>query len=109
MLTGMDDFLMHQIVSTMDHFESSDPRWHDRYWFHMGDLQGEVVLGVGMGVYPNLNVMDGFSLAGVAGAQHNVLVSRELGSDRDTRVGPLGVKVERGLRRIRLQLEPNDF
>ncbi len=109
MLTEWDDFLVHQIISTMDHVESSDPRWHDRYWFHLGDLQGELLLGVGMGVYPNLNVMDGFSLAGVEGAQHNILVSRELGRDRDTKVGPLRIHVERGLRRIRLLLEPNDF
>jgi hypothetical protein len=109
MLTEWDDFLIHQIVSTMDHVDSSDPRWHDRYWFHLGDIQGEVLLGIGMGVYPNRNVMDGFSLGVVDGAQHNILVSRELGSDRDTTVGPLCIHVEKGLRRIRLTLEPNDF
>jgi hypothetical protein len=109
MLTEWDDLLIHQMVSTLDHVESSDPRWHDRHWFHLGDLQGEVLLGVGMGVYPNRDVMDGFSVATVEGAQHNVLVSRELGRDRYTEVGPLRIDVERGLRRIRLRLEPNAF
>lgn len=109
MLTEWDDFLIHQTTSTMDHVESSDSRWHDRYWFHLGDLEGEVLLGVGMGVYPNLNVMDGFSVATTEGVQHNTLVSRELRGDRETKVGPLRIHVERGLRRIRLLLEPNDF
>ena len=87
MLTEWDDFLIHQIVSTMDHVGSSDPRWHDRYWFHLGDVQGEVLLGVGMGVYPNRDVMDGFSLGVVEGAQHNTLVSRELGGIATRRSG----------------------
>lgn len=109
MLTEWDDLPIHQIISTLDHVESSDPRWHDRYWFHLGDVRGEVLLGVGLGVYPNRDVMDGLSVATVEGAQHNVLVSRELGRNRYTEVGPLRIDVERGLRRIRLRLERNDF
>jgi len=108
MLTEWDDLLIHQMISTFDHVESSDPRWHDRYWFHLGDVEGEVLLGVGMGVYPNRDVMDGFAVATVERAQHNVLVSRELGRDRYTAVGPLRIDIVRGLREIRLRLEPND-
>jgi len=108
MITEWDDLLIHQVITTMDHVESSDSRWHDRHWFHLGDVQGEVLLGVGMGVYPNLNVMDGFAVAIVDGAQYNVLVSRELGRDRHTAVGPLRIDVERGLRTLRIALEPND-
>jgi len=108
MITEWDDLLIHQVITTMDHVESSDPRWHNRHWFHLGDVQGEVLLGVGMGVYPNRNVMDGFAVAIVEGAQYNVLVSRELGRDRYTAVGPLRIDVERGLRTLRVALEPND-
>jgi hypothetical protein len=108
MITEWDDLLIHQIISSMDHVESSDPRWHDRHWFHLGDIEGEVLLGVGMGLYPNRDVMDGFSVATVDGSQHNVLVSRRLGRDRYTAVGPLRVDVLQGLRRIRVALEPNE-
>jgi hypothetical protein len=108
MITAWDDLLIHQTIATMAHVESSDPRWHDRHWFHLGDIQGEVLLGVGMGVYPNLDVMDGLAVAIVDGAQYNVLVSRELGRDRYTQVGPLRIDVERGLRTLHLSLEPND-
>jgi hypothetical protein len=108
MITEWDDLLIHQMISTMDHVDSSDSRWHDRHWFHLGDTRGEVLLGVGMGVYPNLDVLDGFAVATVEGAQHNVLVSRRLGRDRYTAVGPLRVDVEQGLRRIHLSLAPND-
>ncbi len=109
MITPWDDLLVHQIISTLDHVESSDPRWHDRYWFMLGDIDGEVLLGIGMGVYPNRNVMDGLAVATVAGAQHNVLVSRELGRDRSTAVGPLRIDVLEGLHRIHLVLAPNEF
>jgi hypothetical protein len=61
-----------------------------------------------MGVYPNRNVMDGLAVATVEGSQYNVLVSRELGRDRYTAVGPLRVDVLEGLRRIHVALAPND-
>lgn len=108
MITEWDDLLIHQIISTMDHVESSDPRWHDRHWFHLGDTKGEVLLGIGMGVYPNRNVMDGLAVATIDGAQYNVLVSRELGRDRYTAIGPLRIDVVQGLRTLHLALAPND-
>jgi len=108
MITEWDDLLVHQIISTMDHVESSDSRWHDRHWIFVGDIQGEVLLGIGMGVYPNLNVMDGFAVATLSGEQHNVLVSRELGGDRYTEVGPLRIDVVRGLRTLRVALAPTE-
>lgn len=107
MITEWDDLLVHQSASTLDRVESDDPRWHDRHWLLLGDTRGEVLLGVGLGVYPNRGVMDGFACATCGGAQYNVLVSRELGSERATQVGPLQLEVERGLRRIRARLAPN--
>ena len=44
MITEWDDLLIHQIISSMDHVETSDQRWHDRHWFHLGDTQGEVLV-----------------------------------------------------------------
>ena len=108
MITEWDDLLIHQIISTMDHVESSDPRWHNRHWFHLGDTKGEVLLGIGMGAYPNRNVMDGLAVATIDGAQYNVLVSRELGRDRYTAIGPLRIDVVQGLRTLHLALAPND-
>jgi hypothetical protein len=108
MITEWDDLLIHQSISTLDHVSSSDTRWHNRHWFHLGDIEGEVLLGAGLGVYPNLNVMDGLTVACVEGAQHNVSVSRELGRDRYTKVGPLRVDIEQGLRNLHIALAPND-
>ena len=78
MITKWDDFPIHQMITTMDHVASSDRRWYDRYWFAMGDTRGEVLVEFGLGVYPNLDVMDGFACATVRTNQYNVRVSREL-------------------------------
>jgi len=107
-ITEWDDLLIHQIAYPFDHVDSTDSRWHDRHWFLLGDIQGEVILGFGMGCYPNRDVIDGFACATVPGAQYNVLVSRELGADRRTEVGPLRTEVVQGLRRIHVSLAPND-
>ncbi|MCU1391067.1 MAG: hypothetical protein JWL72_4405, partial [Ilumatobacteraceae bacterium] len=42
--------------------------------------------------------------------QHTVRASRELGVDRmDTTVGPIGVEIIEGLRRLRVTVEPNEW
>ena len=98
-LTPLDDFLAHQIPETFDHVGTSDRNFFDRYYFNCHDLDGEVFLGFGMGVYPNLNVIDAFVSIVYDGKQHIVRGSRLLGRDRlDARVGPLAVEVLEGLR-----------
>ncbi len=89
MLTKLDEILRHQLPTTFDHVGTSDPRFYDRYWFCAYDPAGELALITGMGLYANMNVMDGFvSLmtpkdgssehAGRAADQHNFRFSRIL-------------------------------
>jgi hypothetical protein len=61
-----------------------------------------------MGVYQNMNVVDGGMVAIHNGRQHNVRVSRQLRPSYDTVCGPLGIEVVEPLRRIRLTASPND-
>jgi len=108
-LTPLDDYLAHQIPETFDHVGTSDRNFFDRYYFNCHDLDGEVFLGFGMGVYPNLNVIDAFVSIVYDGKQHIVRCSRLLGRDRlDARVGPLAVEVLEGLRVLRLSCDPHD-
>jgi len=109
MLSRLDDFLSHQICSTMDHVGDGDPRWFDRFWFNAHSIDGEMAVSQGIGVYPNMNVMDGFAIVVREGRQRNVRASRELRHDRDVMsIGPLLAEVGDGLRRWRFALAEND-
>jgi len=116
MLTTLDDYLVHQIVDTVDHVGTSDPNFYDRYWFEMGDVHGELLFNVGMALYPNLQIIDGYATATVDDKrQHNMRVSRDMTVDggipdrADTRVGPIRVEVIKGLKQLRIVVEPNKY
>ncbi|MBI2723861.1 MAG: hypothetical protein HYX50_02255 [Chloroflexi bacterium] len=104
MLTRLDDYLVHQTSETIDHVATGDRNFYDRYYFNAHTLDGRVFLVVAIGLYPNVGVIDAFATCVVDGrTQYIVRASRALGSDRmDTRVGPIGVEVLEGLRRLRV-------
>ena len=110
MLTPMDDYLIHQTTDTIDRVATSDRNFYDRYYFNCHDLTGEVFLVVGMAVYPNRGIIDAFATAVQRNErQFAVAASRELNSDRSqTVVGPIGVEVQEGLRRLRVWCESNE-
>jgi hypothetical protein len=107
-LTPYDDYLVHQVPTTFDHAASGDPRWFDRYWFVTYEPEGRVALASGMGLYKNMNTLDGFGCAVVGDEQHNCRVSRALRPDLTTACGPLRVDVLEGLRRFQLTMMPNE-
>lgn len=110
MLTPLDDYLVHQTPETVDRVVTSDRNFYDRYYFNAHTLDGNAFLVVAMGLYPNIGVIDAFATIAVEGkTQYAVRASRELGSDRmNTKVGPIGVEVIEGLRKIRVYCEPNE-
>ena len=78
MLTELDDSPWHQLPTTFDHVGTSDPRFFDRLWFAASDRQGHGALQFTMGVYQNMNVVDGGFVVIIDGVQHNLRVSRQL-------------------------------
>ncbi|MEX0750917.1 MAG: hypothetical protein WD359_08930 [Dehalococcoidia bacterium] len=110
MLTPLDDYLVHQTTETVDRVVTSDRNFYDRYYFNAHTLDGNVFLVVAMGLYPNIGVIDAFATVMIDGkTQYTVRASRELGSDRmHTKVGPIGVEVVEGLRKMRVYCEPNE-
>jgi hypothetical protein len=109
MLTPLDDYQCHQAPDTVDHAATHDLNFYERYWFNFGDDAGEALISVGLAGYPNRQVVDGFAIASLGSAQHNLRLSRDCNEDRDrSRVGPLRVEVLEGLRRLRVVLEPNE-
>lgn len=110
MLTPLDDYLVHQTPETIDHVATSDRNFYDRYYFNAHTLDGSAFLVLGMGIYPNIGVIDAFATMVVDNDTQYVLrASRELGSDRmNTTVGPIGVEVMEGLRKFRIYAETNE-
>ena len=109
-LGPMDDFLAHQTPETFDHVYTGDRNFYDRYYFNCHRCDDELFLITGMGQYPNLGVIDAFVTVSHGNTHYCVRASREMGNDRlDTTVGPFGVSVVEGLRKLRLWCEPNEW
>jgi len=110
MLTPQDDLIGHQLPTTFDQIDNSDPAWMERLWYtgHPAP-SGDVIFDIGLGYHPNRNVMDAFAGVAVPGRQWNFRASRRLRPDPlKTSVGPLSIQVIEGLRRHRLSLAAND-
>ena len=110
MLTAQDDFIGHQLPTTFDHVGTSDPAWMERMWYTGHPVPaGDIIFDIGLGYYPNKNVMDAFAGVTIDNVQHNIRMSRRLRPDPLlTRVGPLQIHVLEGLRRHRIVLAEND-
>jgi hypothetical protein len=104
MLTPLDDVPWHQTPTTFDHVATSDPRFFDRLWFAASDRHGDCAVQFTLGVYQNMNVVDGGVVAIVDGQQHNLRVSRQLRPHYDTACGPLRIEVVEPLQRLRLHI-----
>ena len=110
MLTPQDDLIGHQLPTTFDQIDNSDPAWMERLWYTGHPTPaGDIIFDIGLGYHPNRNVMDAFAGVAVPGRQWNFRASRKLRPDPlTTTVGPLSIKVIEGLRRHRLTLGDND-
>ncbi|MSO38096.1 MAG: hypothetical protein EXQ69_07585 [Acidimicrobiia bacterium] len=99
----LDELPVHQVPLSMEHMLSSDRNAYDRYYFCAHDRTGDVFLITGLGVYPNLGVIDAFATVGVHDKQHAVRISDALGKDRSIpSVGPYRIEVVESLQRLRL-------
>ena len=108
MLTHLDDSPWHQLPTTFDHVSTSDPRFFDRLWFAASDREGGGALQFTLGVYQNMNVVDGGFVFINDGVQHNLRVSRQLRPRYEMSSGPLRLEVREPLRRIGLIVAPNE-
>ena len=97
MLSHLDDTLWHQIPSTFDHVGTSDPRFFDRYWFAIYEPGGRAAVQFTLGVYNNMNVVDGGFVVVHGDTQYNLRVSRSLRPRFEASVGPMRVEVVRPL------------
>ena len=110
MLSEQDDNIGHQLPTTFNHVVSSDDRWTERYWYSGAPIDsGDVLLDMGLGWYPNKNVMDMFAGITVDNVQYSYRVSRTLGATPlETAAGPLRYEIVEGLKHHRITLGQND-
>ena len=110
MLSGLDETLMHQGPLPFSQALLSDHRFYDRYVLSGFRPDGQAGILTGIGVYKNLNVMDGFALTQFgASRQRNMRFSRPLHPvGEPLRLGPLRTEFPEPFKTLRFICEPND-
>src|SRR5579875_668702 len=105
----LDEYPIHQLPLSMRHVGTGDRNFYDRCYFNAHDRTGDLFLVTGLGVYPNLGVVDAYATLRRGGRQWAVRCSDAL-VDRglDARVGPYRVEVAEPLSRIRVVCDTAD-
>src|ERR1051325_2073448 len=99
----LDEYPIHQTSWSMRYVATSDRNVYDRCYFNAHDRTGDVFLITGMGVYPNLGVVDAYATVRRGDRQWAVRCSDALGDDRlGQRVGPYRIEVLEALQRVRV-------
>ena len=99
----LDEYPLHQVPLSLRHMATSDRNAYDRCYLNAHDRTGEVFFVTGLGVYPNLGVVDAYATVARSRRQHTVRLSDALGEDRSRQqVGPYRIEVLEPLRRIRV-------
>jgi hypothetical protein len=99
----LDEYPVHQVPLSMAHVATSDRNAYDRCYLNAHDRTGEVFVVTGLGVYPNLGVIDAYATVLRGTHQLTVRMSDALGDDRmEQRVGPYHIEVLEPLQRLRV-------
>lgn len=109
-LSPADEYFTHQTALTHAMVATSDPSWRERYWVSFQDTEtGDTVLTLGLGRYPNQDVMEAFACFSDNGRQTNLRLSRSLLPDSHAlAVGPLSCGIVEPLKELRFTLVDND-
>jgi hypothetical protein len=107
--TQLDEYPIHQAPLTMRQVSTSDRNFYDRCYFCAHERSGEVFVVTGLGVYPNLGVIDAYASVRRGDRQWSLRCSDALGERAlDASVGPYRVEVIEPLSKIRVCCDPAD-
>ena len=99
----LDEYPVHQVPLFHSEVGSTDRNFYDRCIMHAYDRDGGVQIATGLGVYPNLGVIDAYVVIRKDGRQHAVRASGALGPDRmKQEVGPYRIEVPAPLSSVRV-------
>ena len=109
MLTPWDELMCHQLPSTMDHIHTDSPEWTERIYISLYNVtEKDMIIGCGVGQYPNKDVQDGFVTVWHQGKQYNFRASRTLRpTPHEIKIGPLSIETIKGLKSFRMVLAEN--
>ncbi len=110
MLTRFDEYLIHQTTEPLAHPVSMDRNFYDRYWLSGFPADGSFQFGMGLGVYPNRQVMDAAFSLSRGGQQVSCFASRRAdpAARDDTQVGSIQLEVLEPMRTLKVTLSPNE-
>ncbi len=110
MLTGADDYPVHQTCEPIATPATADRNFYDRYFFNGYSRDASVFFAAALGQYPNRHVMDAAFNVVHRGRQYVLRASCRASAERlRTAVGPIAVSVIEPLRCLRLVVEPNPW
>ena len=109
-LSAPDEYLNHQFALPHQVVASSDPNWRERYWISLFDTHSkDTVLTLGVGKYPNRDVMDNYAILSRGGKQRNLRASRQLLPFNDQIfAGPFSIEIGEPLKTLHLRLDKNE-
>ena len=109
MITGLDEYPIHQLPQPMADVGSSDRNFYDRWYFNAHDRTGDLFAIFGAGYYPNLGTKDAFVLVRRGDEQTAVHLSDAMDHDRlNPHVGSFRIEVTKPLEEVRVVLEETE-
>ncbi|HVV38334.1 MAG TPA: hypothetical protein VHC63_17125 [Acidimicrobiales bacterium] len=110
MASPLDEYPVHQLPLSLSYVGTSDRNFYDRCIYQAHDRSGDVLLITGMGVYPNLGVIDAFAVVRRGDTQVCVRASDALPDNRLVQsVGPFSIEVDDPLRSLHLSCAHTDL
>ena len=105
----LDEYPIHQAPVSMAQVATSDRNFYDRCYFNAHPRDDSLFLVTGLGIYPNLGVIDAYATVRMGERQWAVRFSDALGPDRlDQRVGPYRIEVLEPLHRLRVTCDADE-
>jgi hypothetical protein len=108
----LDEYMVHQVPASLGEVGTTDRNFYDRCYFNAHDRSGAVMLVAGLGIYPNLGVIDAYATIRIGTQQWSVRSSDALDrSSLEMRVGPFLVAVVEPLWRLDVvcEAEPDNL
>lgn len=105
----LDELPVHQAPLSLAYPASSDRNFYDRCYLNAHDRTGAVFAITGLGVYPNLGVIDAYLAVRAGDRQVSIRASDALSEDRAVQqVGPYRLEVVDPLKALRITVDAPD-
>lgn len=110
MLSGYDDYPIHQASVPVSETAGSDINFYDRSFFNGYGIDSASYFGVAMGLYPNRHVADAAFSVIRDGEQISVFASQRAPADRRdaTHIGPIAIEVLEPMQSLHVSVDAPD-